>query len=64
MDVNSYSELPPFTKIPTLIGWDFFARNASVGAVSRLGLLSTPLPKSPFRARIPPFFSLCSLLPS
>ena len=43
---------------------DFFARNASVGAVSRLGLLSTPLPKSPFRARIPAFFSLCSLLPS
>src|SRR6218665_3764135 len=42
----------------------FFARNASVGAVSRLGLLSTPLPKSPFRARIPPVFSLCSLLPS
>ena len=24
MDVNSYSELPPFIKIPTLIGWDFF----------------------------------------
>src|SRR6218665_2521404 len=38
----------------------FFARNASVGAVSRLGLLSTPLQKSSFRARIPPFFSLFS----
>ena len=31
---------PPFTKIPTLIGWDFFARIASVGAASGLGLVS------------------------
>ena len=26
MDVNSYSELPPFTQKPTVIGWFFFAR--------------------------------------
>lgn len=38
---------PPITKIPTLIGWDFFARNASVGAVSRFGPLSRLFPKSP-----------------
>ena len=42
----------------------FFARNASVGAVSGLGLLSTALPKSSVSAHFPPFFSLCSLLPS
>ncbi len=46
---------------PLSVGF-FSARNASVGAVSRLGLLSTPVRKSPFQARIPPFFSLCSLL--
>ena len=35
-----------------------FARNAGVGAVSRLGLLSTRLPKPLFRACIPPLFAL------
>lgn len=34
----------------------FFARSPCVGAVSGPCLLSTPLPKSPFQARIPPFF--------
>ena len=26
-DVTSYFKLPPLLKVPTLIGWDFFARS-------------------------------------
>jgi hypothetical protein len=51
-----------YPKSQPLSGWDFFVWSASVGAVFGLGLLSAPLLKSPFQARIPPFFSLCSLV--
>jgi hypothetical protein len=42
----------------------FHARNATAGAVPRLGLLSATLPPPSFSAPFPPHFSLCSLFGS
>jgi hypothetical protein len=42
---------PPFIEIPTLIGWDFFARSASVGAVPGHSLLSATFVATPVFGR-------------
>lgn len=55
---------PPKPQIPTLIGWDFFARSPCVGAVSGRFPLSMALWKSLFPADFSPIFTLCSLLPA
>ena len=55
---HHYSKNQPFS-----VGF-FSLVSPCVGAESGAGLLSTPPPKRPFQVRIPPLFSLCSLLPS
>ena len=55
---------PPKPKIPTLIGWDFFALSASVGAVPARCLVSAAPPNDAVSEYFSPLCCRFSLLGS